>query len=101
MSRLAGRAAAGRAHIRTALAGAVCLVAASVILLGAPKQPILGMVLLIAVLVLVLPAALELALALLARLARQLTGAVAHVAGMELGAARARAIRPGRNRRSS
>ncbi len=50
------------------------------------------MVLLIAALLLVLPVALELALALLTRLARAMTGAVPHVAGMELSAARSRAI---------
>jgi putative ABC transport system permease protein len=50
------------------------------------------MVLLILALLLVLPVALEVALALLARVARARTGAVAHVAGMELSAARARAI---------
>ena len=48
--------------------------------------------LLIAALLLVLPAALDLALMMLARLARRLTGAVAHVAVMELSAGRARAI---------
>ena len=84
--------AAGRATIRTALVGLLCLAAASAILLSAPKQAILGMVLLIAALLLVLPAALALALVLLTQLARRLTGAVPHVAGMELSAARARAI---------
>jgi putative ABC transport system permease protein len=84
--------ATGKANIRTALAGALCLAAATAILLGAPKQAILGMVLLIAALLLMLPVALDLALALLGRLARRLTGAVAHVAVMELSAARARAI---------
>ena len=66
--------AAGRANIRTALAGVVCLAAATAVLLGAPKQAIVGMVLLIAALLLVLPVALELALALLTRLARAMTG---------------------------
>jgi putative ABC transport system permease protein len=84
--------AAPRANLWIALGGLVCLAAATVILLGAPKQAILGMVLLIAALLLVLPAALDLALALLTRVARLLTGAVPHVAAMELSAARARAI---------
>ncbi len=84
--------AAGRTSIRTALAGVLCLVAATAILLGAPKQAIVGMILLIAALLLVLPLALAVALALLSRLARAMTGAVPHVAGMELSAARARAI---------
>jgi putative ABC transport system permease protein len=77
---------------RMALAGAGCLVAASAILLGVPRLAILGMVFLIAALLLVLPAALVAALALLSRLARRLTGAVPHVAAMELSAARTRAI---------
>jgi putative ABC transport system permease protein len=84
--------AAGHANIKTALAGVLCLVAATAILLAAPKLAILGMVLLIAALLLVLPVVLDLALALLTRLARRLTGAVVHVAAMELSAARARAI---------
>jgi putative ABC transport system permease protein len=84
--------AAGRASVRTAIAGVICLAVATVILLGAPKQAIVGMILLIAAMLLVLPVALELALVLLARLARALTGAVPHVAGMELSAARSRAI---------
>jgi putative ABC transport system permease protein len=84
--------AAGVANARTAVAGVLCLAAATAILLAAPKLAILGMVLLILALLLVLPVALEVALALLARAARARTGAVAHVAGMELSAARARAI---------
>jgi putative ABC transport system permease protein len=87
-----GGSTAPRANVRTALAAVVCLAAATAILLAAPKQAILGMVLLVAALLLILPAALGLALALLSRLARRLTGAVPHVAAMELGAARARAI---------
>jgi putative ABC transport system permease protein len=83
---------APRANLRIAFGGLICLMAATAILLGAPKQAILGMVLLIAALLLVLPAALDLALALLRYLARRLTGAVPHVAAMELSAARARAI---------
>jgi putative ABC transport system permease protein len=86
-----GSAARGRSR-EAALAGVICLLAASAILLGAPAQAILGMVLLIASLLLILPAALSFSLALLARLARSVTGAVAHVAAMELGAARARAV---------
>jgi putative ABC transport system permease protein len=78
--------------VRATLAGAVCLAAATGILLGAPKLAILGMILLVAALLLVLPAVLALALTLLSRLARRMTGAVGHVAAMELSAARARAI---------
>lgn len=84
--------AAGAGNIRTALAGLLCFAAATAILLGAPKLAILGMVLLIAALLLILPAALGLALMLLTGLARRMTGAVPHVAAMELSAARARAI---------
>jgi putative ABC transport system permease protein len=87
-----GDSAAGRMNFRASLAGALCLVAATAILLGAPKLAIVGMGLLIAALLLVLPAALALALALLTAVARRLTGAVPHVAAMELGAARSRAI---------
>jgi putative ABC transport system permease protein len=82
----------GRASMWTALAGVLCLGAATAILLAAPKQAIVGMVLLIAALLLILPVALGLALGLLARLARSMTGAVPHVAAMELSAARSRAI---------
>lgn len=82
----------GRANLATALASVLCLAAASAILLAAPKLAIVGMVLLIAALLLVLPLALSATLTLLSRLARTITGAVPHVAGMELGAARARAI---------
>jgi putative ABC transport system permease protein len=86
------RSTAGVADARTALASAACLVAASAILLAAPAQAIVGMVLLVAALALMLPIALAAALAALAALARARTGAVAHVAGMELSAARSRAI---------
>jgi len=83
--------AAGRAGVRMALAGLLSLAAATAILLAAPQLAIVGMALLIAALALVLPAALGAALALLSRLARSMTGAVAHVAAMELSAARSRA----------
>src|SRR6185312_5463363 len=76
----------------TALAGALCLATATAILLGAPKQAIVGMVLLVGALLLLLPAMLDAALWLLARVARALIGAVPHVAAMELSAARARAV---------
>ncbi|HEV2924434.1 MAG TPA: FtsX-like permease family protein [Solirubrobacteraceae bacterium] len=94
LAAIASRESAGyaRARTRTALAGVACLGAATAILLGAPKQAILGIVLLVAALLLMLPAALDLALALLTKLARRLTGAIPHVAAMELSAARARAI---------
>jgi putative ABC transport system permease protein len=83
---------APRAGRWTALGGLACLAGATAVLLGAPKQAIVGMVLLITALLLILPVALGLALAFLTRVARRLTGAVPHVAAMELSAARARAI---------
>jgi putative ABC transport system permease protein len=82
----------GRSSARGAIAGAVCLAGATTVLLAAPRQAIVGMVLLVAALLLTLPAALAVALALLSRLARRLIGAVPHIAAMELGAARTRAI---------
>jgi putative ABC transport system permease protein len=75
-----------------ALAGVACIGAATAILLAAPDAAIPGMVLLVGALLLVLPFALTLTLALLQRLARAIVGAVPHVARMELGAAGARAI---------
>jgi len=86
------RSGAPRANLWVALGGLVCFAGATAVLLGAPKQAILGMVLLVAALLLILPLALHFALALLAAVARRLVGAVPHVAGMELSAARARAI---------
>ena len=84
--------AAGRVNARFALGGVLCLTAATAVLLTMPKLAILGMVLLIAALLLVLPVALDLALSALQRVARSQIGAVAHVAAMELSAARGRAI---------
>ena len=86
------RFATGRTTIWAALAGVLCLAGTSAILLGAPKLANVGMILLVAALLLVLPAALNASLALLTRLARTITGATAHVAAMELTAARARAV---------
>jgi putative ABC transport system permease protein len=89
---LKGGSAPGVANARAALVGAVCLAAATAILVGAPQLAILGMVLLVGALLLFLPVALDLAVTSLAKLARRLTGAVAHVTAMELSAARTRAI---------
>jgi putative ABC transport system permease protein len=83
---------AARATVTSALVGIAFLVGASVILLVAPKVAIVGMVLLVAALLACLPPALSLALAMLSRLARALSGAMPHVAAMELSAARARAV---------
>ncbi len=81
-----------RAPVRAALAGVACLAAATAILLAAPDAAIPGMVLLVAALLLVLPFALAVTLALVRRLARMIAGVVPHVATMELSAARARAV---------
>ncbi len=81
--------ARGRALI---IASAVCLVVAVTILLAAPQLAIVGMVSLVCALLCGLPLALELVLAVVARLARKLTSAVAHLATMELRAGRARAV---------
>jgi putative ABC transport system permease protein len=86
------RSVALRGSRRAALAGVACLLAATVVLLMQPDAAIPGMVLLVAALLLVLPGALELALALLRRLAGAFTGVVPHVAAMELSAAGARAV---------
>jgi putative ABC transport system permease protein len=75
-----------------ALAGLVCLGAATAILLATADAAIPGMVLLVAALLLVLPGALELVLTIVEHLARTTRGAVAHVAVMELRAAGPRAI---------
>jgi putative ABC transport system permease protein len=75
-----------------ALGGAVCLAAATAILLAAPKSAVLGMVFLVAALLLLLPIPLNATLALVRRIAPGITSAVPHVAVMELRAGRARAV---------
>jgi putative ABC transport system permease protein len=77
---------------RLALAGLCCLAGAIAILRWAPGLAMLGMLALIVALLATLPLALTLALGLLRALARLIAGAVGHVAAMELGAARSRAI---------
>jgi putative ABC transport system permease protein len=77
---------------RRALAGLACLVAASAILLVAPDAAIPGMVLLVAALLLELPIVLSATLALVKRLAALIVSPIGHVATMELGAARSRAV---------
>jgi putative ABC transport system permease protein len=84
--------AAARAGGRRALAGLLCLGAATAILLATPQAAIPGMVLLVAALLLELPIALSATLALTKRLAGTITSAVPHVAAMELSAASARAV---------
>ncbi len=74
------------------LAGLACLAGATAILLAAPDAALPGMVLLFAALLLELPLALSATLAVVKRLAGRITSPVAHVATMELRAARARAM---------
>jgi putative ABC transport system permease protein len=76
----------------SAAGAAVCAAGASAILVAAPGQAVIGMVLLAAALLLTLPLALEASLAAVRRLAPLGRSAVPHVAAMELGAARARAV---------
>jgi putative ABC transport system permease protein len=77
---------------RFAGAGVVCLAGAIAIPRFAPALAIVGVLALVAALVSLLPVTLRLALSLLRASARTITGAVAHIAAMELGAARTRAI---------
>jgi putative ABC transport system permease protein len=84
-----GRGAVGR---RLMVVGAVCLVAATVVLLVAPKLAILGVVFLMAALLLLLAVPLAALLGLVRRFAPRITSVVPHVAVMELDAARARAV---------
>jgi putative ABC transport system permease protein len=77
---------------RFAGAGVACLAGAIAILRFAPALAIVGVLALVAALVSLLPVTLRLALSLLRASARTITGAVAHIAAMELGAARTRAI---------
>jgi putative ABC transport system permease protein len=88
----AGSTRAAALDRRFACAGVLCLAGAIAILLYAPALAILGVLALIAALLSLLPLTLQLALSLLRVCARAITGAVAHIAAMELGAARARAI---------
>jgi putative ABC transport system permease protein len=85
-------ATGGGVEARAAGVGALCLAGATAILLAAPNLALAGMVLIVAALLLVLPATLGLVLALLTRVARAITGAVGHVAAMELSAGRSRAV---------
>jgi putative ABC transport system permease protein len=82
----------GRTPGRQALAGLVCLGAATAILLAFPQAAIPGMFLLVGALVLALPAALGAVLTLVKRLAGIVTSPVPHVAVMGLAATRTRAI---------
>ncbi len=77
---------------RLALVGIGCVILATAILLAAPWAAIAAMVLLVGALLLELPIALNAALALVKRLASTIVSPIPHVAAMELGAIRGRAV---------
>jgi putative ABC transport system permease protein len=86
------RVGRGAVSAKLMIVGAVCLVAATIVLLVAAKLAILGVVFLMAALLLLLAIPLAALLGLVRRLAPRITSAVPHVAVMELDAARARAV---------
>src|SRR5262249_32150310 len=75
-----------------ALGGTLCLALATALLLAAPDAGIPSMVLLVGSLLLVLPLALRATLWTVRRLAALIVSPVPHVATMELGATRSRAV---------
>ncbi len=77
---------------RLALAGIGCAALATAILLTAPWAAIAAMVLLVGALLLELPIALAATLALVKRIASRIASPIPHVAAMELGAIRGRAV---------
>jgi putative ABC transport system permease protein len=77
---------------RRALAGLACLAAATTLLLAKPDAAIPGMVLLLGALLLELPIVLSATLVAVKRIGSLFVSPVPHVAAMELGAARARAV---------
>jgi len=94
LAAISPREGSGGAHSgrRRALAGLVCLGGATALLLAAPDAAIPGMVLLVGALLLELPIVLSGALILVKRLGSMIVSPIPHVAAMELGAARARAV---------
>jgi putative ABC transport system permease protein len=87
-----GRAVREFEGARGAVGAVACLVGATALLLARPEAAIGGMILLMGALLLVLPLALSATLALVRGVAARITSATPHVAAMELGAARARAM---------
>ena len=77
---------------RRALAGLACLAAATALLLAKPDAAIPGMVLLLGALLLELPIVLSATLVVVKRIGSLFVSPIPHVAAMELGAARARAV---------
>jgi putative ABC transport system permease protein len=96
LAAIAPRESSGRGsstgRLSTALAGLACLGGATALLLAAPDAAIPGMVLLVAALLLVLPSVLGATIALAKRLGALIVSPIPHVATMELGAARSRAV---------
>jgi putative ABC transport system permease protein len=84
--------AAARTGRRRAFAGVASLACATALLLVSPQASIPGMVLLVAALLLELPIVLSATLVIVKRLSSLIVSPVPHVAAMELGAARARAV---------
>lgn len=87
-----GHAHAARARTRSGLAGLGCLAAASALLTVRPDAATLGMVLVIAALLCLLPLALAATLTLTGLLARLFVSPVSHLARMELSAGHTRAM---------
>jgi putative ABC transport system permease protein len=81
-----------RVGTRRALVGIACLATGTWIVIEVPSAMIPAVVLVVSALLLELPIALSSTLALVGWLARTVTSAVPHVATMELGAARGRAV---------
>jgi putative ABC transport system permease protein len=79
-------------RIRLSSAGVMCLAAATAILLVSPKLAVVGIGLLVAAMLFTLPLALDAVLAIVRRLAPAFRSAVPHVALMELGAGKTRAV---------
>ena len=94
LAAISPREGSGAAHTgrRRAFAGLACLGGATTLLLVAPQASIPSMVLLVGALLLELPIALSVTLVLVKRLASLIVSPIPHVATMELGAARARAV---------
>jgi putative ABC transport system permease protein len=77
---------------RRALLGLACFAGATALLLAAPDASIPAMVLLVGALLLELPIVLNATLAIVRRIAAMIVSPIPHVAAMELGAARSRAV---------
>lgn len=94
LAAISPRESSSAAHTgrRQAFAGLACLGGATTLLLVAPQASIPSMILLVGALLLELPIVLSVTLVLVKRLASLIVSPVPHVATMELGATRARAV---------